>query len=74
MREIARGFLAYSLVPALQRRSRLGPLYLGIDISREYQVDQVAVSLRAVNVRTGQVAGDPADGKETVDKYLSQDQ
>ncbi|HEN8712683.1 MULTISPECIES: CsgG/HfaB family protein [Pseudomonas] len=32
-----------------------GARYLGIDISREYRVDQVTVNLRAVDVRTGQV-------------------
>ncbi|MNI31004.1 Curli production assembly/transport component CsgG [compost metagenome] len=32
-----------------------GARYLGIDISREYRVDQVTVNLRAVDVRSGQV-------------------
>ncbi len=32
-----------------------GARYLGIDISREYRVDQVSVNLRAVDVRSGQV-------------------
>ncbi|GGU52211.1 curli production assembly protein CsgG [Pseudomonas laurentiana] len=32
-----------------------GARYLGIDLSREYRVDQVSVNLRAVDVRTGQV-------------------
>jgi len=32
-----------------------GARYLGIDLSREYRVDQVTVNLRAVDVRSGQV-------------------
>ena len=32
-----------------------GARYLGIDIAREYRVDQVTVNLRAVDVRSGQV-------------------
>ena len=32
-----------------------GARYLGIDISREYRVDQVSVNLRAVDVRSGKV-------------------
>lgn len=32
-----------------------GARYLGIDLSREYRVDQVSVNLRAVDVRSGQV-------------------
>lgn len=32
-----------------------GARYLGIDIAREYRVDQVSVNLRAVDVRSGQV-------------------
>ncbi|MNR17562.1 Curli production assembly/transport component CsgG [compost metagenome] len=32
-----------------------GARYLGIDISREYRVDQVTVNLRAVDVRSGQI-------------------
>ena len=32
-----------------------GARYLGIDIAREYRIDQVSVNLRAVDVRSGQV-------------------
>lgn len=37
------------------RTGGMGARYLGIGLSQEYRVDQVSVSLRAVDVRTGQV-------------------
>ena len=37
------------------RSGREGARYLGIDISREYRVDQVTVHLQMGDVRTGQV-------------------
>ena len=46
------GIIAYD--PTV-RSGGEGARYLGIDISREYRVDQVSVNLRAVDVRSGQV-------------------
>lgn len=37
------------------RTGGVGARYLGIGVSQEYRIDQVSVSLRAVDVRTGQV-------------------
>lgn len=37
------------------RTGGVGARYLGIGVAQEYRVDQVSVSLRAVDVRTGQV-------------------
>ncbi|PCC98527.1 CsgG/HfaB family protein [Halopseudomonas pelagia] len=45
------------------RTGGVGARYLGLSLAQEYRVDQVSVSLRAVDVRTGQVLGNVMTSK-----------